>query len=128
MKTDAVYHVFYDDTLGAVVMDWDGYATSEQFRKGTELMLETLIQNKTGKVLADIKDMILIGQEDQQWLEIYFLPQAIDAGLSAVAMIRPDSYFNNVAIETISGKIDKAKLALRFFGNKAEAVNWLKTI
>jgi hypothetical protein len=129
MKTNTEeYTIYFDKEINAVVMEWDGYATSNQFKEGTELMLNTLIQNNSFKVLADIKDMILIGLEDQQWLDIYFLPRAIKFGFKAIAIIKPDSYFNKVAVENISYKVDKDKLAINFFDNVPDAKAWLKEI
>jgi len=121
-----VYNIYFDEEINSVVMEWDGYATSTQFKEGTELMLNTLIQNNSFKVLADIKDMVLIGMEDQQWLDAYFLPRAIKFGFKAIAIIKPDNYFNKVAVESISYKVDKKKLAINFFDNIEEAKEWLQ--
>src|SRR5690606_38949175 len=121
-----IYNIYFEKEIDSVVMEWDGYATSTQFKEGTELMLNTLIQNKSFKVLADIKDMVLIGREDQQWLDTHFLPRAIKFGFKAIAIIKPDNYFNKVAVESISYKVDKDKLALKFFDNISEAKKWLK--
>ena len=123
-----VYNIYFDKGINAVVMEWDGYATSNQFKEGTELMLNTLIQNNSFKVLADIKDMVLIGMEDQQWLNTHFLPRAIKFGFKAIALIKPDNYFNKVAVESVSYKVDKDKLAINFFDNIMEAKEWLKKI
>jgi len=120
------YHIFYEKELDAVVMEWHGYAISRQFREGTELMLNTLIRHKAGKVLADVQDMTMIGMEDQQWLEEDFLPRAINFGFRAVAMVRPRSYFNKVAVESVSYKVDKNKLSINFFDNADEARAWLR--
>jgi len=95
------YHVYFDTDSSIVVMEWDGYATSQQFKEGTELMLNTLIKHQSVKVLADIKDMVLIGMEDQQWLDTQFIPRAIKFGFKAIAIIKPDNYFNRVAVETL---------------------------
>lgn len=123
-KTE-VYNIYFDEALDAVVMEWDGYATSEQFREGTELMLNTLIKHKASKVLADIKDMVLIGLEDQKWMDRYFLPRAIKFGFKVVAILRPQSYFNKIAIESISFKVDQEQLKLSLFDNLEEAKDWL---
>jgi hypothetical protein len=120
------YCVYFDEKINSVIMEWDGYATSAQFKEGTELMLNTLIQNNCFKVLADIKDMVLIGMEDQQWLDRHFLPRAIKFGFKAIAIIRPDNYFNKIAVESISYKVDKDKLAINFFDNITEAKKWLQ--
>ena len=124
----ATYEVLYDTTIDAVVMNWNGYATSEQFKEGTELMLNTLIQNKATKVLANIKDMAIIGMEDQRWLDTQFLPRATQFGFKAIAIVRPKNYFNNVAVETISYKVEKDKLAITFFDDVDAAKEWLRTI
>ncbi|MDF2455835.1 MAG: hypothetical protein K0R51_1828 [Cytophagaceae bacterium] len=126
--SDKIYNVYFDDQLDTVVMEWDGYATSSQFREGTELMLNVLIQNRASKVLADAKDMIMIGLEDQQWMDTEFLPRAIKFGFKAIALIKPDSYFNKVAIESISYKVDKEKLMINFFDGIEEAKLWLSSI
>ena len=120
------YNIYFDEEIDSVIMEWDGYATSAQFKEGTELMLSTLIENNSFKVLADIKDMVLIGMEDQQWLDRHFLPRAIKFGFKAIAIIRPDNYFNKVAVESISYKVDKDKLAINFFDNISEAKGWLQ--
>lgn len=121
-----IYHIYFDPHANHVVMEWYGYATSKQFRKGTEFMLEMLTENKTHKVLADITEMDIIGREDQLWLDSDFLPRAIQAGFKAIAIIKPESYFNKVAVESISYKVDQDKLAISFFDNIPEAKKWLK--
>lgn len=123
-----VYSIYFDEELEAVVMEWDGYATSQQFREGTELMLNTLIRHKAKKVLADIKDMIIIGQDDQQWLTAHFIPRAIEFGFRYIALLRPRHYFNQVAVETISYKVDIDKLTIHFFEEVDEAREWLQEI
>lgn len=39
------YNIYFDKELDSVVMKWEGYATSAQFREGTELMLNILMHN-----------------------------------------------------------------------------------
>ena len=121
-----VYNIYFDKDLDAVVMVWKGYSTSEQFREGTELMLNELIYNGSSCVLADIREMILIGMEDQKWLEMKFLPRAISFGFKRIAIVTPNSYFNKVAVESVSYKVDKEKLTISFFDSRDEAVEWLK--
>ena len=125
--TTEVYNIFFDVNLNTVVMEWNGYSTSNQFRQGTELMLNTLIQNKCSKVLADIEDMTIIGMEDLKWLETDFLPRAIKFGFKTIAIITPTSYFNKVAIESVSYKIDREKLKVAFFNSTNEGTEWIKT-
>ncbi|MDB5282940.1 MAG: hypothetical protein JWO06_2015 [Bacteroidota bacterium] len=120
-----VYDIYFKPEDGYVTMNWKGYATSEQFRQGTEIMLNLLIENRATKVLADVEDMVIIGQDDQQWMETQFLPRAIKFGFKAIALVKPKNYFNKVAVETISYKVDKDKLAINFFDTVEEAKEWL---
>lgn len=126
MKTHIkpVYKIYFDELTGIVNMEWNGYATSEQFRNGTELMLNELIKNSTTKVLAHIKHMVLIGSEDQKWLQDFFLPRAIQFGFRSLAIVKPDSYFNKVAVEAVSSNISK-ELTIAFFDDAESAQKWL---
>jgi len=129
METNTeIYNIYFDEEINSVVMEWNGYATSKQFKQGTELMLNMLIKNNCSKVLADIKDMKIIAMEDQQWLNEEFLPRATTFGFKAIAIVKPHYYFNKVAVETISYKVDKEKLAINFFDNSQEAREWLRKI
>jgi hypothetical protein len=122
------YNIYFDTDLNGVVMKWNGYATSREFREGTEYMLNMLIKHNTSKVLADITNMLLIGMEDQQWLETDFLPRAIKFNLKYIAIVKPTSYFNKVAVESVSYKVDKEKLTINFFDSLDEAKEWLTKI
>lgn len=78
--------------------------------------------------MGDIKGMVLIGMEDQEWLQTSFLPRAIKFGFKVMAIVKPDNYFNKVAVETISYKVDREKLTINFFDDLQEAKNWLHSI
>lgn len=123
---ESVYKIYYDDEYDCIVMNWTGYATSKQFREGTELMHEKLIQHKCTKVLADIKEMFLIGREDQKWLEVNFVPRVIRSGMKTLVIVNSIHYFNKVAIETITSKVDKNHLDIQFFNETSEALLWLQ--
>ncbi len=101
-------------------MEWDGYSTSAKFRQGTELMLNTLIERKAKYVLAGIKNRVLIRKEDREWLEEQFFPRATDFGFGGIAIVRPSNYFNKVAIESITSKVDKEKVAINLFDEVPE--------
>lgn len=126
--TDKIYDIYPDLDSQMIVMDWEGYATSAQFREGTEMMLNMLIEQRVHKVLANIRNMVLIGMEDQKWMEANFLPRAIRFGFKACAIVKPTSYFNRIAVETISFRVEKEKLQIQFFDTYEEAKNWLDTL
>src|SRR5688572_28616717 len=116
------YNIWFDESAGIVRMSWKGYANSGQFREGTRRMLEVLRDARASVVLGDITEMVLISQEDQQWLVENFLPVAIDAGFKAIALLNPRHYFNKVAVETIAYKVKQEKLKISFFESEEEAL------
>lgn len=121
-----VYNIYWDDENTWISMDWNGYATCAQFIEGTELMYKLIKEHNAAKILADIKDMTLISMQDQNYTLFSFLPKAIEAGFRAIAIVKPVSYFNAVAIETMGYRVNQTVVQMRVFHNKDEAIGWLK--
>jgi hypothetical protein len=128
MPTDSQtrnFHIEFDPVHNIVIMQWKGYSTSGEFRDGTNRMLDMLRHYKASRVLVDAGEMVLISQDDQKWMESVFLPGAISEGFKACALVQPKSYFNKVAIENITYKIDRRKLEVQMFSNVEAARNWI---
>ena len=124
-EADKIYNIRFDTRNQWVIMHWEGYVSSIHFREGTEMMLNLLIENRSSKVLANIKDMLLIDEEDQKWLENYFLPRAMRFGFHVLAVVKPTSYFNLAAIEKISNSVKQKGLKIELFDSSEEATEWL---
>lgn len=127
MNTPDIYDIYFDEKHQWVTMRWEGYVSSHQFREGTEMMLNLLIESRSSKVLADIKEMLLIDEEDQQWLQSYFLPRAKRFGFESIAFVKPVSYFNRAAIERISESLS-SDFNIRLFDTLQEAEEWLLSV
>jgi hypothetical protein len=127
-SSTSVYNIYYDQAADCIVMDWNGYANSEQFRQGTEEMLDLLVKHKVHKVLADTFDMVLISREDQDWVYNSFLPRAIEHGFKAIALVRPMSYFNFIALESLNYRIGNDKISIRMFDKIEDARHWLSLL
>jgi hypothetical protein len=120
--------VGYDAEVPCVIMTWKGYATTREFREANERILGVLAERKASKLLGDIKDLVLIGSDDQHWLSTNWIPRAIEAGLRTVAMITPVFYFNRVAVENVGRKLDPDALILQYFDNREAARQWLASL
>lgn len=123
-----VYRIWVAPSSDYVTMVWTGYANSAQFRQGTETMLEELIHHNKEKVFGDIREMVLISQDDQNWLAEQFVPRAVRHGMRFLALVRPTYYFNKVAVETVAYKVNDEKLRIRFFNDPEEAKDWLASV
>jgi hypothetical protein len=124
---DLRFSVDYDVDIPAVVMTWKGYATSAVFRTANEQVLQTIADRRAKKLLGDIMEFVLIGSDDQDWLNTIWLPKAMEAGLRFAALVQPTFYFNRVAVENVVKKLDPAQLQVAYFGTRDEAAAWLKT-
>lgn len=128
MSGEGVCTVTFDPEVPCVVMLWQGYATSAQFRAANERVLATVIERSATKLLGDVSRFVLIGAEDQAWLNRDWIPRTVAAGLRHVALVQPSYYFNKVAVETVSNRIQPGHLSVDFFGDVASARDWLKTV
>lgn len=126
MHGDLKFSVDYDVDMPGVVMIWRGYATSAVFRAANEQVLHTIGERRAKKLLGDITEFVLIGAEDQDWLNNVWLPSAMEAGLRMVALVTPNFYFNRVAVENVVKKVDPTRLQVAYFATRDEAREWLK--
>ena len=126
MHGDLELTIGYDADIPCVVMIWKGYATSAAFREGNARVLTEITDRRASKLLGDVTDFVLIGAEDQAWLNEVWIPRAMHAGLREVALVQPSFYFNRVAIDTVAQKLDRDRVQLGFFDNRDAAKAWLK--
>jgi hypothetical protein len=126
MHGDLELAIGYDADIPCVVMIWKGYATSAAFREGNARVLSEIAERRASKLLGDVTDFVLIGAEDQAWLNEVWIPRAMHAGLRKVALVQPSFYFNRVAIDTVAQKLDRDRVQLGFFENRDAAKEWLK--
>jgi hypothetical protein len=126
-KPEFMCAVEFDTDVPCVVMEWRGYATSSIFRETNERVLRAIVERCATHLLGDIRDLVLIGADDQVWLNDIWLPRAMEAGLRQVALVQPTYYFNRVAVENVVRKLDPARLAVGYFADRADAKAWLTT-
>jgi hypothetical protein len=127
MHGDLRFSVKYDVDIPCIMMTWQGYATSAMFRAANEQVLHVIAERRAKKLLGDITEFVLIGAEDQAWLNEDWLPRAMEAGLRIAALVTPNFYFNRVAIDNVVKKLDPTRLQVAYFATRQEAANWLKS-
>lgn len=126
MHGDLQLTVDYDIEVPCVVMIWKGYATSAAFKDGNAQVLAKISAHNASKLLGDVTDFVLIGAEDQAWLNQVWIPRAMHAGLRKIALVQPTFYFNRVAVESVAQKVDRDRAEVGFFSTQEEARAWLK--
>jgi hypothetical protein len=117
--------VSWDSGIPGVVMIWNGYANSGEFRAANESILDMVSTNRAAKLLGDVTRFKLIAGNDQTWLNESWIPRVIESGLRYVALVSPTYYFNQVAVDNVSGRVDKSRLAVQQFSDWQQARSWL---
>lgn len=126
MTQPTVYRIYYDATIASVVMEWQGLATSQEFRQGSEEMRQMVYNQGITRVLADLTHMKLIALQEREWLLNDFLPRVLEAGLKTIAFVRSSDYHNQLSIGTVVYEIDPEQLEVAYFESRSEAEAWLK--
>ena len=117
--------ISWDADIPGVVMIWNGYATSKDFRSANESVLDMMAGKRASKLLGDVTHFKLIGGDDQKWLNGSFIPRAIEGGLRHVALTSPSYYFNKIAVDTVSQRVDPSQLIVQQFQDWQQARSWL---
>lgn len=125
LRPEPEFRLSYAPEVPCTVMVWRGYHTSASFRDNNEQVLAFLVAHATAKLLCDIRDFLLIDSADQNWLNDYWLPRALAAGLQQCAIVTPLYYFNRVAVQSVVGRIDSGVLQVEYFESALEARRWL---
>ncbi len=112
--------------LPGIVMVWRGYHTSVAFRALNQQVLTALREHKASRILCNIRNFLLIGAEDQRWLNNHWLPRAIDTGLRHCAIVTPLYFFNRVAVGAVVERIDTSRLGVEYFDDVEPARAWLR--
>lgn len=117
----------FDDDLGAVLMDWNGFMSSSEFYEANERVLELLKKKKSLKIIADLRNMKIIKLEDQEWLSKNWFPRIIAAGLSFVAIVESDDFFNRLTVNSITEKINN-RITVKYFKTYLGARSWIRNV
>lgn len=116
----------WDSELSAVWMEWKEFADGETFRWGLDAGLDLLINNKTGRWLADLRNLGPIAPADQQWSNEDWFPRAIAGGVRWMALVAPKRVVARMAVRTIMSKVEDRSLVTAYFDELPAAREWLR--
>ena len=119
--------IHWDATTRCVVMEWKRFARSKDFRLGLEKGLELVKKKATGKWLADMRNMGVLSQADQNWSNEDWFPRALAAGINRMALIVPSSTLSKMAVDAIMSKVEGTDLETAYFDDVEKAKKWLRS-
>jgi hypothetical protein len=119
--------VSWEAASRAVFIEWQGWASPEEFAAALDSGVATLIAHHSRLWLADCRGMRAVQQSDQEWIDKHWFPRVIAAGLKRMALVIPTSTLAAMNLKDIMGRIPNTTLDVSYFGSVAEARTWLTT-
>lgn len=124
----------YDSTVPCITATFNGFMSSEQFRKFLNNGLDHLIEK--GKLhdkilwLADTRKHVVQPDKDTQWVADEWNPRALEGGIRHVAFVLPENVFGNASIKryTDSTEKKKAEMTVQMFGDVTTAKQWFRSL
>lgn len=121
-----VARIFIDTKVKSVRVEWVTAPTSKEYREVLNKGLAFLKENKFIRWIGDVRHLGAVAEEDQQWSNTIWFPEALEAGISRIGIIVSDDIFNQLSVEEIMSRVDNAELSSHYFSSPEEAMSWIK--
>lgn len=119
--------VAWDDATRCTVLRLERYAEGEELRKAIDSTLKLLEKRGANKLLTDSREMKVIRQEDQRWVDEDWLPRARVAGLAYNALVMPKSAIAWLTVDAMVKKVPVGEVEFGYFSDIEEAKSWLRS-
>jgi SpoIIAA-like len=128
--------VEYDPSVPCVIIRFNGYMSSSEFRtfltKGLDFLLsEMKKKNKEILWLADTRAHSVQSEEDTKWVSEVWNPKAYQGGLRHVAFVLPEKVFGQLAINNYAKNNDQNKqsqMKIKMFDQLERAKMWFREV
>ncbi|GEO05095.1 hypothetical protein AAE02nite_27590 [Adhaeribacter aerolatus] len=120
---------YVDRQLGALVAIFDDFMKPEEFKRRCNKTLELVKETGITKALIDTRDLKVMVQENQRWIDDVWYPEAKRVGLRHMAFIIPEDFFGKLSVETANRRVVReGVIQVHYFDEEEAARNWLKLI
>jgi len=113
-----------DDRI--ICAQWKGEVPSEPMRRGLEAGLELIAEKQAHKWLVDSRLLGAIEPADVKWVNDHWIPQAVRAGLTAMAFVLAKKVVMQLTMKSFIARIDERELANAYFDDIDSARAWLR--
>ncbi|HEV2029283.1 MAG TPA: STAS/SEC14 domain-containing protein [Candidatus Dormibacteraeota bacterium] len=117
--------VRWDGNGRLVLVEWEGWADSEEFAALLDAEVRALIEHRGSRLLADCRRQKVLRPDDQERADKEWLPRALAAGLKRFAIVLPTSVLAAMNVQDRLGKVPSATLDIAYFEGVDEARAWL---
>ena len=117
---DGISVVYADYFTETERMDKEGY------KNHIHILREKIIESKAHAFISDTENFRFpISPDMQLWSVSHFVKPLQDAGVKKVAIMMPDEFIANLAVEQSIDEANEVGLLTRYFSNTQEAENWI---
>jgi signal transduction histidine kinase len=120
--------IFYDASINATGISWNGPISSQQYRDGFIKSLGFLKAFNTPNYVSDISNQGPVSADDQQWMFQSIIPEAIECGLRKIATVKPNG--SNVVVqqyvEDLNVTLNRLGAHYQMFENMDKATEWMR--
>jgi hypothetical protein len=120
-----VASVRWDPSCAAVLVEWEGWASSAEFMALLDAEVRALSDHRCSRLLADCRRQKVLNPADQERGDREWLPRAIEAGLKRFAIVLPTSVLATMNLKERLGKVPETVLRVGYFDTVDEAREWL---
>lgn len=111
--------------LKLIQLRWKKEATTEEYRKLFETLVNFAEQKKVRFLISDLREQGLVSVDDVKWLEEEILKKAIILGIEKIALVNNDTIFSQVYADTIKRKLSNSPIRVQLFEEPDSAKAWL---
>jgi len=125
--TETNAEVTYDQVLRAVVVNWKGFADSDQCKKILEHSLAMIKERKSSIWISDMVHGKAIPRDIVEWLQKNFVPTAKQYGINKMAFLVTGNAFGKLYAANLKAATKQLNVDMKSFDSKQELENWLYT-
>ena len=114
--------VSWDAPSHAVLIRICGYVEGEALRLPCNKAIELMISKRSSRIITDSREMRVLTQQDQQWIDDDWRPRARAAGLRRNAILVPKSAVAKLTMAAVLRKFDEVQFG--YFSELDEARKW----
>jgi hypothetical protein len=120
-----VASVRWDQASRCVLVEWEGWADSNEFKELLDAEVKALLEHRGSRLLADCRQQKVISPADQDQANKEWVPRALAAGLKRFAVVVPRSGLAAMNLKDALGKVPDTAFQVAYFATVEEAKAWL---
>ncbi|WP_338794140.1 hypothetical protein [Bernardetia sp. MNP-M8] len=119
------YEVYVEAHTNCLYADWTGFVNVNNVKAGCLVALDLIKENNCPYIINDNTNLVGPWQQANQWIQEFWMPQAIEAGLRYMAHITSPDIFGKLSAQDLEKKA-AGIFIMRLFKNKEQAEEWIK--